>query len=126
MCASKTRSGDRGEVGRDHVLVLTARHRLAVVRQLVLDVVHEVVETPFVEDVEVGAVAAREIGGGHAGIVHGRSGSCRMTAEPRRVLGGERLESEEAAVLDEIRDDGERAQETDGQPEQRTSPVSAQ
>ena len=47
------------------VLVLPAGHRLAVVGQLVRDVVDEVVEAPFVERVEVGAVAGGEIGFGH-------------------------------------------------------------
>ena len=48
--------GDRGDVGGDQVLVLTARHGLAVIRQFVLHVMHEIIEASFVQNVKVQAV----------------------------------------------------------------------
>ena len=48
---------DRSDVGSDHVAVLTARHRLAVIRQFVLYVVHKIIEAPFVQSAKIRAVA---------------------------------------------------------------------
>jgi hypothetical protein len=45
----------------DQVLVLTARHCLAVVRQFVLHEVHEIIEASFVQSVKVCAVAGLEL-----------------------------------------------------------------
>jgi hypothetical protein len=54
--------GDRSDVGGDQVLVLAARHRLAVKRQFVLHIVHKIIEASFVQNVKVCAVAALKIG----------------------------------------------------------------
>src|SRR5919107_2035157 len=59
--------GNRGDVGGDQVLVLTARHDVTVVRHLVVHVLHEIVEAPFVESAKVRAIAGLEVGVGHAG-----------------------------------------------------------
>ena len=57
--------GDRSDVGGDQVLVLTAGHRLAVIRQVVLHVVHEIIEASFVQNVKLQAVAGPKIGARH-------------------------------------------------------------
>src|SRR5512133_3427354 len=58
--------GDRSDVGGDQVLVLTARHRRAVIRQFVLHVVHKIIDASFVQSVKVCPVASLKIGVRHA------------------------------------------------------------
>ena len=64
--------GDRSDVGGNQVLVLTTRHRLAVIRQFVLHIVHEIIEASLVQSVKVCAVAGLKIGGRNV------STSCRV------------------------------------------------
>src|SRR5215217_6959898 len=67
--------GDRSDVGSDQVLVLTAGHRLAVIRQVVLHVVHEIIEASFVQSVKVQAVTGPKIGARHVSTSCGFRGA---------------------------------------------------